>query len=137
MIPALQLLQHGNLLKISSPMEYYFFTGALSAFLDNAPTYLSFLAAAMGAEHLSLDSAADVVKFAGMHPGILMAISLGAVFFGAGSYIGNGPNFMVKSIADKSKVHTPNFLSYILFFSIPILLPILAIVGYMVLQTAE
>jgi Na+/H+ antiporter NhaD/arsenite permease-like protein len=137
MIPALQLLQHGNLLKISSPMEYYFFTGALSAFLDNAPTYLSFLAAAMGAEHLSLDSAADVLKYAGTHAPILMAISMGAVFFGAGSYIGNGPNFMVKAIAEKSKVKTPNFLTYILFYSLPLLLPILGIVGYVVLAKSH
>lgn len=137
MIPALQLLQHGDIVKISSPIEYYFATGALSAFLDNAPTYLSFLAAAMGAEHLSVDSASDVIKYAGMHDHILMAISLGAVFFGAGSYIGNGPNFMVKAIAEKSKVKTPNFLSYILFYSIPMLLPILTIVGYLIVADGK
>jgi Na+/H+ antiporter NhaD/arsenite permease-like protein len=134
MIPALQLLQSGTLVKIESPMQYYFSTGALSAFLDNAPTYLSFLAAAMGAQGLSVDSVADVLKFT-MEQGVyVIAISLGAVFFGAGSYIGNGPNFMVKAIADKSKVHTPSFLGYIFRFSLPILVPILVVVGFFVLR---
>ena len=134
MIPALQILQGGQAVQLSSPIGYYFATGALSAFLDNAPTYLSFLAAAMGQEQLSVDSTADVLKFAGSHPGILMAISMGAVFFGAGSYIGNGPNFMVKAIADKAKVRTPDFLRYMWQFSIPVLLPILALVGWLLLR---
>lgn len=137
MIPALQILQSGQAVNISSPLEYYFSTGALSAFLDNAPTYLSFLAASMGREHLSVDSSADVMKFAAEHAPHLIAISLGAVFFGAGSYIGNGPNFMVKSIADKSKVHTPSFLAYMIRFSIPILLPILTLVGWIMLKGAH
>ena len=130
MIPALQILQSGEALQISSPLQYYFTTGALSAFLDNAPTYLSFLAASMGQQHLSVDSHADVMTFAAEHAPHLIAISLGAVFFGAGSYIGNGPNFMVKAIADKSKVHAPSFLGYLFRFSIPILLPILILVGW-------
>ena len=134
MIPALQLLQSGTLVKIDSPMQYYFSTGALSAFLDNAPTYLSFLAAAMGAQGMSVDSVADVLKFTNENGLFVMAVSLGAVFFGAGSYIGNGPNFMVKAIADKSKVRTPSFLGYILRFSLPILVPILVVVGFFVLR---
>lgn len=129
MIPALQILQSGEAVRIDTPMQYYFSTGALSAFLDNAPTYLSFLAAAMGREHLSVDSTADVLKYAAEHAPHLIAISLGAVFFGAGSYIGNGPNFMVKAIADKSKVRAPSFLAYMYLFSIPVLLPVLVIVG--------
>lgn len=134
MIPALQILQSGQAIQLSSPIGYYFATGSLSAFLDNAPTYLSFLAAAMGAEHLSVDSPADVILFASTHPQTLIAISLGAVFFGAGSYIGNGPNFMVKAIADKSKVNTPDFLRYMWQFSIPILLPILIIIGWLMIH---
>jgi len=137
MIPALQILQSGEALQISSPMQYYFTTGALSAFLDNAPTYLSFLAASMGQQHLSVDSPADVMKFAAEHAPHLIAISLGAVFFGAGSYIGNGPNFMVKSIADKSKVNAPSFLAYMLRFSIPILLPILTLVGWIMVKNSH
>jgi len=134
MIPALQILQSGEAVKIDTPMQYYFATGALSAFLDNAPTYLSFLAASMGHEQLSVDSPTDVLKFAAEHAGHLIAISLGAVFFGAGSYIGNGPNFMVKAIADKSKVHAPSFLAYMYRYSIPILLPILIVVGWIMVK---
>lgn len=134
MIPALQVLQSGEAVKIDTPMQYYFATGALSAFLDNAPTYLSFLAASMGHEQLSVDSPTDVLKFAAEHAGHLIAISLGAVFFGAGSYIGNGPNFMVKAIADKSKVHAPSFLAYMYRYSIPILLPILIVVGWIMVK---
>lgn len=134
MIPALQILQSGEAVQISTPLGYYFATGGLSAFLDNAPTYLSFLAAAMGAEHLSVDSAKDVIHFAQTHDHHLIAISLAAVFFGAGSYIGNGPNFMVKAIAEKAKVRTPDFLRYIWQFSIPILLPILIVVGWLVVK---
>jgi Na+/H+ antiporter NhaD/arsenite permease-like protein len=88
----------------------------------------------MGHEHLSVDSSADVMSFAGSHAAHLIAISLGAVLFGAGSYIGNGPNFMVKAIADKSKVHTPSFIAYMLRFSIPVLLPVLVIVGWLMIK---
>jgi Na+/H+ antiporter NhaD/arsenite permease-like protein len=137
MIPALQLLQSGTLVKIDTPMQYYFSTGVLSAFLDNAPTYLSFLAAAMGAQGLSVDSVEDVLKFTMENGLFVMAVSLGAVFFGAGSYIGNGPNFMVKAIADKSKVHTPSFLAYIFRFSLPILVPILVVAGFWVLRATN
>ncbi|WP_395738714.1 sodium:proton antiporter [Prosthecobacter sp.] len=137
MIPALQILQSGEAVQISSPLQYYFTTGALSAFLDNAPTYLSFLAASMGQQHLSVESHADVLKFATEHARHLAAISLGAVFFGAGSYIGNGPNFMVKAIAEKSRVHTPSFLAYMYRFSIPILLPILIVVGWVMVKSGQ
>ena len=68
---------------------------------------------------------ADIVKY----PRVLLAISLAAVFFGAMSYIGNGPNLMVKAIADHSKVHTPGFFGYIFRFAIPILLPILILIA--------
>jgi Na+/H+ antiporter NhaD/arsenite permease-like protein len=63
-----------------------------------------------------------------------MAISLGSVFFGAGSYIGNGPNFMVKAISEKSGVKTPGFLGYLIGFSLPMLVPILVVVGWVVLR---
>jgi Na+/H+ antiporter NhaD/arsenite permease-like protein len=130
MIPALQILEIGGLAGVSSPLSYYFATGSLSAFLDNAPTYLAFLASAMGQQGMSVDTVANVLSFSQQHGPHLLAISLGAVFFGAGSYIGNGPNFMVKAIAERSKVHTPDFISYIVKFSIPILLPILILVGW-------
>lgn len=130
MIPALQILEIGGLAGVSSPLSYYFATGSLSAFLDNAPTYLAFLASAMGQQGMSVDTVANVLSFSQQHGPHLLAISLGAVFFGAGSYIGNGPNFMVKAIAERSKVHTPDFISYIVKFSIPILLPILILVAW-------
>ena len=112
----------------------YFASGSLSAFLDNAPTYLTFLAAGMGQFQMDVNSPADVVKFLDLHPGFVVAVSLGSVFFGAGSYIGNGPNFMVKAIAEKSRVKTPSFLGYIVGYSLPMLVPILMLVGWLMLR---
>jgi Na+/H+ antiporter NhaD/arsenite permease-like protein len=112
-------------------MQTYFASGTLSAFLDNAPTYLTFLAAEMGHFGLDVGSRADVLKFLELHPTFVVAISLGAVFFGAGSYIGNGPNFMVKAISEKAHVKTPGFLGYLMGYSLPILVPILLVVGWL------
>src|SRR5205085_1898604 len=107
-------------------------TGALSGVLDNAPTYLAFLATALGREHLALGSRTDVIAFANAHAGTLEAISLGAVFFGAMTYIGNGPNFMVKAIAEHAKAPTPTFIQYIVRFALPVLLPFLALAGILI-----
>jgi Na+/H+ antiporter NhaD/arsenite permease-like protein len=137
MIPALQLLGSGEGINLKTPMSVYFASGALSAFLDNAPTYLTFLAAGMGRFGMDVGNPADVARFLGDHPGFVIAVSLGSVFFGAGSYIGNGPNFMVKAIAEKSKVKTPSFLGYIFGFSLPILVPILIAVGWFMLRHAH
>lgn len=134
MIPALSLLGGSDLLRLDSPMQFYLASGTLSAFLDNAPTYLAFLAAEMGHHHLDVGDRAQVLQFVREHPVHVMAVSLGAVFFGAGSYIGNGPNFMVKAISEKAKVHTPSFLGYVFGYSIPILLPVLIIVGWVMLH---
>lgn len=128
MIPALQYLQT-NPPPLASAHGYYWATGALSGLLDNAPTYLAFLATAMGQQGMSLDQPADVMRFAGTQVDILQAISLGAVFFGAMTYVGNGPNFMVKAIADSARIPCPNFIQYVVKYAIPILLPFLAIVG--------
>lgn len=137
MIPALQLLGSGQTVNLSTPLGVYFASGALSAFLDNAPTYLAFLAAGMGRFQLDVGNPAEVLKFVEIHPGFVLAVSLGSVFFGAASYIGNGPNFMVKTIAEKSGVKTPSFLGYIVGFSLPILVPILIIVGWFMLRNAH
>ena len=134
MLPALDLLKGGDGLTLGSPLSYYFTCGGLSACLDNAPTYLTFLAAEMGANHLNIDNPADVFALSFAHAPVLKAISLGAVFFGAATYIGNGPNFMVKAIAEKARVETPGFFGYLLGFSLPILLPVLVIVGWCVLK---
>lgn len=134
MLPALDLLKGGDGIALDTPLQFYFASGALSAFLDNAPTYLTFLAAEMGTHHLDIGNPAHVLEFVAKHGHFLVAVSLGSVFFGAGSYIGNGPNFMVKAIAEKSKVHTPGFLGYLIWYSLPILVPVLAVVGWLTLR---
>ncbi|MFT7202448.1 MAG: Na+/H+ antiporter NhaD/arsenite permease-like protein [Algoriphagus sp.] len=110
----------------------YWGTGVLSGFLDNAPTYLNFLAAAMASEGASINNIAEVRTFAADgYPDSafqLMAIAVASVFFGAMTYIGNGPNFMVKSIAEQSGIKMPSFFGYIIRFSLPVLLPILFLV---------
>ncbi len=136
MLPALELV--GNFAKseggaaLITHNTLYWGTGILSGFLDNAPTYLNFLAASMAAEGADINIISQVRDFAGgAYPDSILslkAISIAAVFFGAMTYIGNGPNFMVKSIAEQVGVKMPSFFGYILRFSIPILLPILVIV---------
>ena len=98
--------------------------------LDNAPTYLTFLATAFGLKQLSLNNPADMHEFIAHHGHYLAAISLGSTCFGALTYIGNGPNLMVKAIAEHSKVHTPSFFSYLIRYSLPILVPIFFLIGY-------
>jgi Na+/H+ antiporter NhaD/arsenite permease-like protein len=119
MTPALDILRaRGAALGVHAPWHFFWATGALSSFLDNAPTYLTFLALGQG-QHL----AADVV---GVPHQILSAISLGAVFMGANSYIGNGPNFMVRSIAESRGVKMPSFGGYMLY-SGAVLIPLFAV----------
>jgi Na+/H+ antiporter NhaD/arsenite permease-like protein len=104
-----------------SPGVFYWGTGGLSAVLDNAPTYLGFLSALFGAA-----GAKDIADLLGQNPMHLVAISVGAVFFGAATYIGNGPNFMVKAIADRQKIRaTPTFFGFVFKFALPFLLPVL------------
>jgi len=137
MMPALELVggfaasPEGS--KLISHNTLYWGTGILSGFLDNAPTYINFLTAALAAEGGTILKIADVVDFAegGRFPGSVLdlkAISVAAVFFGAFTYIGNGPNFMVKSIAEQIGIKMPSFFGYIIRFSIPFLLPLLLIV---------
>ena len=109
--------------------SFYFGTGALSAVLDNAPTYVAFLSAAMGKMALDVDVPGQVAAFADFGtPGggwlYLQAISLGAVLWGAVTYIGNGPNFMVKAIAESRQVECPSFVGYVVRYSLPTLVPI-------------
>lgn len=107
MVPALELLAgHGAELGLDKPWQYFLITGSLSSVLDNAPTYLTFLSAAQ-----SLGLEPEVV---GMPHLYLVAISVGAVFMGANTYIGNGPNFMVKAIAETSGYRTASFGRYAL-----------------------
>ncbi|MBK7106215.1 MAG: sodium:proton antiporter [Ignavibacteriae bacterium] len=130
MIPALQLIAHeANVLGDQLvPGIFYWATGSLSAFLDNAPTFLNFLSAAMGKFGLDVNNIEQVHQLSIDYPIYLSAISVGAVFFGAMSYIGNGPNFMVKSICERSGIKMPSFFAYIIKYSIPVLLPVFALV---------
>jgi Na+/H+ antiporter NhaD/arsenite permease-like protein len=125
MTPALYLLsKNASSISLTEPSHYYWLTGVLSAFLDNAPTYLTFLTAAMGSFGLNSEKVPDVIAFLASHEKYIVSISISAVFFGAMTYIGNGPNFMVKSIADQLKVKTPSFFGYMIKYSIPVLIPI-------------
>jgi len=120
MIPALELLRlRGGELGVRAPWQFFWATGMLSSFLDNAPTYLTFLALAQG-----LGLAREVVDVPHV---ILAAISVGAVSMGANSYVGNAPNFMVKSIAEEQGVKMPSFLGY-MGYSGAILLPLFGLV---------
>jgi len=108
MIPALELLHaRGAELGIREPWHFFWAVGLLSSFLDNAPTYLTFLALAQG-----LGMTAEVV---GIPHTVLAAISVGAVAMGANTYIGNAPNFMVKAVAEAEGVRMPSFLGYLLY----------------------
>ncbi len=130
MVPALDYLSlHSKSLGLTEPMQFYWFTGLLSGFLDNAPTYLTFLAAATGAQGLDINSPGDILRFIETDNHFLVAISLGAVFFGALTYIGNGPNLMVKSISQQLGVKTPGFFGYLFSFAIPVLLPIFGLIA--------
>jgi Na+/H+ antiporter NhaD/arsenite permease-like protein len=130
MAPALDYIQiHATDLGLNSELKFFWFSGMLSSFLDNAPTYLTFLAAAMGNQHLNLDNAAQVRQFLATHSHQLIAVSLGSVFFGAMTYIGNGPNFMVKAIAEQAKVKTPGFFGYLFQYALPILVPLFILIS--------
>jgi Na+/H+ antiporter NhaD/arsenite permease-like protein len=130
MVPALDYLEvHAARVGLNSEMKFFWMTGMLSGALDNAPTYLTFLAAALGLHNLSLNNPEHVRQFAAAHDHVLIAISLGAVFFGAMTYIGNGPNFMVRAIAEQAKVKTPTFFAYLFKFALPILLPLMAFIA--------
>ena len=116
MIPALEILRaRGNELGIREPWQFFWASGGLSSFLDNTPTYLVFLNLARG---LSLPN-----EVAGVTHDVLRAISLGSVFMGANTYIGNAPNFMVRSVAEEQGVAMPSFFGYMIY-STSILIPI-------------
>ena len=136
MVPVLDYMQlHARDLGIDTAAEFYWVTGALSAVLDNAPTYLTFLANALGRAGLSIEDAYAVRQFLSSGAAETAAISLGAVLFGALTYIGNSPNFMIKSIAEQHKVQTPGFIEFIVKFSLPILVPVLLLVSWLLPRT--
>ena len=179
MVPALDWLElNATSIGIQTAGQFYWATGSLSAVLDNAPTYLNFLSAAIGlfvndeivtqVYHLIQTHGADIAHLTGPysdeikntfatlmkyhgdlvassnvpiddiqvsylignHNIYIQAVSIAAVFFGAATYIGNGPNFMVKSIAEQSGVVCPSFFGYVVKFTLPVLLPIFLVIWY-------
>ena len=139
-IPALAILKAGEngalrglIGAIKEPMHYFWITGILSSFLDNAPTYLTFFNTALGKLHLTEAVIPEILSGQLTGPEhlefvkLLTAISVGAVFMGANTYIGNAPNFMVKAIAEQSGIRMPSFFGYMLW-SVVILVPLFVIV---------
>ncbi|MCK9616270.1 MAG: sodium:proton antiporter [Lentimicrobiaceae bacterium] len=124
----LYLESNATNLGIKSPAQFYFLTGLLSSFLDNTPTAVTFHSLALGMNEQSGIFLAYTDKIAGIPSSLLKAISLAAVLFGSMTYIGNGPNFMIKSIAEASQIRMPGFFSYIFRFSLVILLPVFILV---------
>jgi Na+/H+ antiporter NhaD/arsenite permease-like protein len=130
--PALLLLNaHAPALGIREPWQYFWASGLLSSFLDNAPTYLTFAATASGQVGVPLEGRylADFLMVGPISHQTLSAIATGAVFMGANSYIGNGPNFMVKAISEENGVEMPSFFGY-MAYSGAVLIPLFAIVTF-------
>ncbi len=130
-VPVEILRLSGAHLGLTQPLQFFWTTGLLSSFLDNAPTYVVFFETAG-----SLPSS-DATMLHGVNTAtgtisepLLQAISLGAVFMGANTYIGNGPNFMVKSIVEANGVKMPSFFGYMLRWSMPVLLPLFAVLSW-------
>ena len=135
MIPCLLILKAGPnghlaflINTVKQPVHYFWVTGALSSFLDNAPTYLTFFNTALGSFYSGLTEPQAVKLLMHENELYLEAISTGAVFFGACSYIGNAPNFMVRSIAEEAGTPMPSFFDYIMRYSFLILIPVFVII---------
>ncbi len=128
MMPTLLLLQtRGAELGVTKPWQFFWVTGILSSFLDNAPTYLTFLSLAK-----ALPAGSDFVPLldgSAVNASILKGISVGAVFMGANSYIGNAPNFMVKSVSEEAGVKMPSFFGYMAYSTV-ILIPLFFVVTW-------
>jgi Na+/H+ antiporter NhaD/arsenite permease-like protein len=135
-IPALAILKAGEaghfafLVKaVKEPWQYFWAAGSLSSFLDNAPTYLTFFNMELGRFYPGLVEPTAVAELIKTHAVYLEAVAAGAVFMGANTYIGNAPNFMVRSIAEEAGIDMPSFFGYMFRWSIPILIPIFILTG--------
>jgi len=135
-IPALAILKAGSegalapmLQLIKEPVHYFWVVGVLSSFLDNAPTYLTFLNSALGQFHPGVPELQAVHALIAEQDIYLKAIATGAVFMGANTYIGNAPNFMVKAIAEQAGVAMPSFFGYMLRYSLIFLIPVFVLVS--------
>lgn len=123
MVPCLLYLEvNAKSLGIAMPQQFYYYTGVLSSFLDNTPTAVTFHSLALGLG----ETAGNLV--AGIPEELLKAISVGAVMFGSMTYIGNGPNFMVKAVAEENNIKMPSFFAYMYKFSLLVLLPVFIII---------
>jgi Na+/H+ antiporter NhaD/arsenite permease-like protein len=128
MVPCLLYLEYNaKTLGVTSTSQFYYFTGLLSSFLDNTPTAVTFHSLALGLGEVSGN------MVAGIPQSLLEAICVAAVFFGSMTYIGNGPNFMVKAVAEENNVKMPSFFGYMFKFSLIVLLPIFIIVELLLL----
>jgi Na+/H+ antiporter NhaD/arsenite permease-like protein len=149
-VPALAILRAGSegalafiINSVEKPWHYFWVTGILSSFLDNAPTYLTFFNTALGKLHLTesevslflagSSTGGDLLANLRTFEQLLVAISIGAVFMGANTYIGNAPNFMVRSIAEENKIKMPSFFGY-MFWSVCILVPIFVLITFIFLR---
>ncbi len=136
MMPALQLAAQAAtqpaLAPWVRPAPLYWATGVLSAMLDNAPTYANFLTVGLARHGLTATNPAQVAAFAAAPATspLLTAISVGAVLFGAMTYIGNGPNLLVRAVAEQEGVPMPTFHGYFLRYALPFLLPVLVLIGF-------
>ena len=132
MMPALALISEFARSEVGqraiNPHTLYWLTGLLSSVLDNAPTYLNFLTAGMAAKGLDVHHLSEVTRYANEVITNLRATSIAAVFFGAMTYVGNGPNFMVRAIAVEQGIEMPSFGRYFFRYSLPFLLPVLGLV---------
>lgn len=131
-VPMEILRARGSELGLTQPWHFFWATGALSSFLDNAPTYVVFFQTANGMTHAPGPGIFQLLDGNYIRLDLLVAISIGAVFMGANTYIGNGPNFMVKSIAEQSGVKMPSFIGY-MAFSGAILIPVFVLVTIVLL----
>ena len=129
MVPCILYLQaNAMILKITTPWLYFYSTGFLSSILDNAPTAVTLHSLAKGLMEQAPGFFANQNIVAGIPETILKSLSTAAVFFGGMTYIGNGPNFMIKSIAESQGIKMPHFFEYIYKFSLIILLPVYILV---------
>ncbi|MGA9753009.1 MAG: sodium:proton antiporter [Acidobacteriota bacterium] len=135
-IPALAILKAGEsghmaflVASVREPWEYFWAAGGLSSFLDNAPTYLTFFNMQLGRFYPGLPESQAVVQLIQTHARFLEAVATGAVFMGANTYIGNAPNFMVRSIAEEAGVDMPSFFGYLFKWAVPILLPLFVLIS--------
>lgn len=142
MIPAIAILRAGEnghfaglIRAVREPWQYFWATGILSSFLDNAPTYLTFFHMQLGRFYPGIPPAEAVSGLVVDHVHYLEAVAAGAVFMGACTYIGNAPNFMVKAIAEEDGVPMPSFFGYLFRWTVPFLLPVFVLQSFLFFTT--